>query len=75
MVLRSIPEARMKVRSKQHWTVTASGGEPRFAVDDRYATAWTAPGSRTPWLEIDLGAVATLGRARSLLGPACADRL
>ena len=51
----------MQVPSKARWKITASGGDPGLAVDDRYATAWTAPRSRLPWLVIDLGAVATLG--------------
>jgi hypothetical protein len=51
----------MKVPSKPNWAVKGSGGDPRFAVDNRYATAWTATASKKPWLEIDLGAVATIG--------------
>ena len=51
----------MNVPQKSQWKVTASSGDPRRAVDDRYVTAWVSEPSDKPWLEIDLGAVATLG--------------
>jgi hypothetical protein len=51
----------MKVPPKRQWRVAASGGDPQRAVDDSYATAWTAEAADRPWFEIDLGAVATLG--------------
>ncbi|HLW90999.1 MAG TPA: discoidin domain-containing protein, partial [Roseiarcus sp.] len=51
----------MNVPPKAQWTATASSGDPRQAIDDLYATAWTADASVKPWLEIDLGAVATIG--------------
>ena len=51
----------MSVPRKHHWTVTASSGDPRGAVDDLYATAWIADAATSPWLTIDLGAVACLG--------------
>ncbi len=51
----------MNVPPKNQWKVTASSGDPRFAVDDNYATAWIVRASKKPWLEIDLGKVATLG--------------
>ena len=51
----------MKVPPKSRWSATASGGDPRRAIDDSYATAWTAEPSENPWLEIDLGAAARLG--------------
>jgi hypothetical protein len=46
---------------KSQWHVKGSGGEPRRAVDDRYSTKWVSEPSETPWIEIDLGEVATLG--------------
>src|SRR5215470_9048124 len=51
----------MHIGPKNQWKVTASGGDPRIAIDDRYATAWISNPSAKPWLEIDLGEVATLG--------------
>ncbi len=51
----------MKVPPKRQWRVAASSGEPERAVDDSYATAWTAEAADRPWFEIDLGAAATLG--------------
>jgi len=51
----------MKVPPKRQWRVAASSGDPQRAVDDSYATAWTAAAADRPWFEIDLGAVATLG--------------
>ena len=51
----------MTVPQKALWKATASGGDPRLAIDERYATVWVPDLSEKPWLEIDLGAVATLG--------------
>ncbi len=51
----------MKVPPKRQWRAAASSGDPQRAVDDSYATAWTAEAADRPWFEIDLGAVATLG--------------
>jgi hypothetical protein len=51
----------MSLPPKSQWRVTASNGDPRHAVDDLYATAWTALSSAKPWLEIDLAEVATIG--------------
>ena len=51
----------MNVPPKRQWRAAASSGEPERAVDDSYATAWTAETADPPWFEIDLGAVATLG--------------
>jgi hypothetical protein len=51
----------MKVSPKRQWRVAASSGDPQRAVDDSYATAWTADATEKPWFEIDLGAAATLG--------------
>ena len=51
----------MTVPPKKLWKAAASGGDPQLAIDDRYATAWTPDEVEKPWLEIDLGAVATLG--------------
>ena len=51
----------MNVPPKRQWRATASGGQPERAVDDIYATAWTAGAGEKPWFEIDLGAAATLG--------------
>jgi hypothetical protein len=41
--------------------VAASSGDPRLAVDDLYSTKWVCDPAANPWLEIDLGEVATLG--------------
>lgn len=43
------------------WKASASSDIPRHAIDDRYATIWVSDPSEKPWLEIDLGVVATLG--------------
>src|SRR5271166_3574596 len=51
----------MNVPSKKRWSVTASSGNPRLAIDDRYATMWVSKLSKKPWLKIDLGEVSTLG--------------
>jgi hypothetical protein len=51
----------MTVPAKTRWRVTASGGDPSLAVDDRYATTWPSAASKDPWIEIDLGAQASLG--------------
>ena len=51
----------MSVPDKSRWKATASGGDPGLAVDDVYATAWTADQSEKPWLEIDLGQETVLG--------------
>src|SRR5271168_4657158 len=54
-------EAKVSVPSKSCWKVSASSGDPRLAIDDFYATSWIAEPLARPWLEIDLGAAATLG--------------
>ena len=51
----------MTVPQKAMWKAAASSGDPRLAIDDRYATVWIPDPAEKPWLEIDLGAVATLG--------------
>jgi F5/8 type C domain len=51
----------MSIPPKSRWNATASGGDPRLAVDDRYATMWTSGPSEMPWLAIDLSEVSTLG--------------
>lgn len=51
----------MNVPHKSRWTVTASGGDPRAAIDDSYSTRWNCGMSTSHWLEIDLGRTATLG--------------
>jgi len=58
---RGPPKGFMNVPPKALWKATASDGDPRLAIDDRYATTWVSGLSERPWLEIDLGAVATLG--------------
>jgi hypothetical protein len=50
----------MKAPRKEQWKASASGGDPRLAIDDRYATTWTAKPAKKPWLKIDLGKAATL---------------
>src|SRR5262245_56327940 len=54
-------ECFMNVPNKNRWKVTASSGDPRRAIDDNYTMAWISKPSKRPWLEIDLGEVATLG--------------
>jgi hypothetical protein len=51
----------MSVLHKSGWKATASSGDPRLAIDDRYASAWMSEPSKKAWLELDLTAVATLG--------------
>jgi hypothetical protein len=51
----------MTVPAKSLWTVTAGSGDPRLAIDDIYATVWEAEPNTRPWLQIDLGDIATLG--------------
>ncbi len=51
----------MDVPPKSRWNVTAGSGDPGLAIDDHYATMWRSDPSTEPWLEIDLGVVATLG--------------
>jgi hypothetical protein len=51
----------MAVPPKNQWKVTASSGDPWLAIDDNYATTWISKPAKKPWLEIDLGEVATLG--------------
>jgi hypothetical protein len=51
----------MTVPDKKLWKIRSSGGTPRSAIDDQYATTWKPDPSRKPWLEIDLGEIATLG--------------
>lgn len=58
----------MNVPAKDLWLVTASSGEPRAAIDDVYATTWQAESEPRPWLQIDLGTVATLGGAEIYWG-------
>src|SRR5271168_4064857 len=54
-------ELSVVVPDKKLWKALASGGDPRFAIDDQYATTWMPDSSKKPWLEIDLGEIATLG--------------
>jgi hypothetical protein len=55
--------ARMMIPPKTSWRATANGGDPSLAADDRYATTWTSAPSKSPWIEIELGAQASLGGA------------
>ena len=50
----------MKVPHKDRWKATASSGDPRLAVDDRYATTWTSKPAKKSWLKIDLGKTTSL---------------
>ena len=50
----------MTAPSKDRWKATASSGDPRLAIDDRYATTWKSKPAKKPWLKIDLGKAATL---------------
>lgn len=51
----------MEVPHKGRWNITADSGAPGLAIDEHYATMWRSDPSTEPWLEIDLGVVATLG--------------
>ena len=53
-------ELTMKVPHKDRWKATASSGDPRRAIDDRYATTWKSKPAKKPWLKIDLGKTTTL---------------
>ena len=50
----------MKLPQKNWWKATARSGDPRRAIDDRYATTWKSKPAKKPWLKIDLGKAATL---------------
>ena len=65
----------MSVPGKKRWGVTASSGDPRLAIDDRYATTWISEPSKKPWLEIDLGEISDARRTRGLLGRAGVGKL
>jgi F5/8 type C domain len=64
----------MDVPPKNQWKVTASSGDPRLAIDDHYAAAWISEPSRKPWLEIDLGKIATLGGLEVYWGNEAPDK-
>ncbi|WNV06139.1 discoidin domain-containing protein [Candidatus Methylospira mobilis] len=51
----------MTIPAKRLWTVTASSGDPSFAIDDIYATTWISDPLKKIWLQIDLGEITTLG--------------
>jgi len=53
-------ERAMKAPGKDRWKATASGGDPRLAIDDRYATSWKSKPAKKPWVKIDLGKAAAL---------------
>ncbi len=53
-------ELSSKAPRKRRWKATAISGDPRLAIDDRYATSWTSKPAKKPWLKIDLGKAATL---------------
>ena len=59
----------MKAPRKDRWKATASSGDPRLAIDDRYATSWKSKPSKKPWLKIDLGKAATLAGLEVYWGP------
>ncbi len=63
----------MSVPPKGQWTVTASSGEPRSAIDGLYATTWVSGLSVSSWIEVDLGALATLGGIEVYWGRRAAD--
>jgi len=63
----------MSIPSKSRWTATASSGDPRLAIDDRYTTAWTTEPSRRRQLEIDLSEPATLAGLKVYWGARSAE--
>ena len=59
----------MKAPRKDRWKATASSGDPRLAIDDRYATTWKSKPAKKPWLKIDMGKAATLAGLEVYWGP------
>ena len=59
----------MTAPGKDRWKATASSGDPRLAIDDRYATTWRSKPAKKPWLKIDLGKAATLAGLEVYWGP------
>lgn len=51
----------MRVPGKSLWKASASSGDARLAIDDRYSTGWLSEPSQNAWFEIDLGVPADLG--------------
>ncbi|ADC62013.1 discoidin domain-containing protein [Allochromatium vinosum] len=64
----------MSLPDKRLWTATASGGDPRTAIDGSYSTHWVAETVTPPWLVIDLGRIATLGGLEIYWGRQSAQR-
>jgi hypothetical protein len=62
-------ERSMTAPGKDRWKATASSGDPRLAIDDRYATTWKSKPAKKPWLKIDLGKAATLAGLEVYWGP------
>ncbi len=63
----------MNVPQKSQWTVTASSGDPGTAIDDSYSTQWDCAPAPSPWLQIDLGKIATLGSIEVYCGKLFAE--
>ena len=63
----------MNVPPKGTWTITASNGDPRGAIDESYSTVWSCEPAASSWLLIDLGQTATLGGIEIYWGHLFAD--
>lgn len=63
----------MNVPAKSQWTVSASSGDARAAIDDAYSTHWACAPGADSWLVIDLGQAATLGGIEIYWGRLFAD--
>jgi hypothetical protein len=63
----------MRVPPKNRWIITASSGDPAAAIDGSYATHWECEATPSPWLQIDLGDVATLGGIEVYWGKSFVD--
>ncbi len=63
----------MNLPAKPHWVATASGGDPRLAIDGQYSTAWQSEPVARPWFAIDLGQPARLGGLEVYWGRCHAD--
>ena len=64
----------MPIPPKDLWKATASSGDARRAIDDRYSTAWVLEPSKKAWLEIDLGEAATFSGLEVYWGGGAATR-
>ena len=64
----------MNVPHKNRWKATASSGDPRLAIDDRYATTWISKPSKKAVAGDRPRQARDARRTRGLLGPAGAGQ-